>query len=95
MGALDDHIKRVTEKLRLLLKQYTHLQKENRKLELELETLKKDTEERKDYIAVLEQRIEVLKMTRSQLSEEERKMTEKRIRHFLKEIDQCIKFLNE
>lgn len=95
MPALEDHIKRITEKFQLLLRRYDHLQKENRRLKDELAAVGSALAEKKEYIAVLEQRVEALKMSKGTMSEEEKKLAEKRIRHFLKEIDKCIAFLNE
>lgn len=95
MSALDEHIKRVNEKLQQLLKRHTQLQKENIRLKQELQLVKKNFEEKSAYIALLEQRIDVLKVAKGTMGEEEKKVFEKRIRQYLKEIDKCITFMNE
>ncbi len=95
MSALEDHIKRINEKLQQLLKKYFVLQKENTRLKQELHFLKKTFEEKTAYIALLEQRIEVLKVSKGAMGEEEKKVFEKRIRQYLKEIDKCITFMSE
>ena len=94
MPEIADYINRVNEKLQLLLKRYDRLQKENRRMEEELTGIRKSMNEKSRYIEELEQRVEALKISKGNLTEEEKKATEKRIRHFLKEIDKCIAFLN-
>ncbi len=95
MSELDAHIKRINEKLQHLLKKYASLQKENLRLKQEINLVKKNQEERNTYIALLEQRNEVLQVAKGAIGEEERKNFEKRIRQYLKEIDKCITFMSE
>ncbi|MBC8033751.1 MAG: hypothetical protein H7Y03_06360 [Chitinophagaceae bacterium] len=95
MSALEDHIKRINDKLQHLLKKYSFLQKENLRLRQELHFLKKSLEDKTAHANLLEQRIDVLKISKGTMTEEEKKLFEKRIRQYLKEIDKCINFMNE
>lgn len=95
MPDLDDHIKRINEKVQQLLKQYLLLQKENERLKTELASSKKQLSEKQGELDLLTLRNQVLKASRSVLKEEEKKALEKRITLYLKEIDRCIAGLNE
>ena len=50
MSALEDHIKRINEKLQQLLKKHTQLQKENMRLKLVINLGKKNLEEKTAYL---------------------------------------------
>lgn len=95
MSVLEEHIKRINEKLQTALKRFASLQRENMRLKKELEDTKKKAEEQANKLDLLTQRIEVLKASKGAMTEEEKKAFEKRLRQYLKEIDKCITFLNE
>jgi hypothetical protein len=95
MPELNEHISRINEKIQLLLKHHTHLQKENEKLKTELVELRSRAKNSDGLIEQLQLRIDVLKASKSQLSDEEKKSYEKKINLYLKEIDKCIALLNE
>ena len=95
MSVLEEHIKRINEKLQTALKRFASLQRENMRLKKELEDTKKKAEEQAKQLDLLTQRIEVLKASKVAMTEEEKKAFEKRLRQYLKEIDKCITFLNE
>lgn len=95
MSDLENHIKRINEKLQQLLKQYAAVLKENKRLRQELDETKKTFEEKASYISLLEQRIEVLRASKGSMTEEEKKAFEKRIQQYIKEIDKCISFMSE
>lgn len=95
MPDLNEHISRISEKIQLLLKQHTHLQKENEKLKTELVELRNRAKDNDGLIEQLQLRIDVLKASKSHLSDEEKKSYEKKINLYLKEIDKCIALLNE
>jgi hypothetical protein len=95
MSVVEDHIKRINEKLQIVLKRLTSLQKENTRLKEEVATAKKKTEEQKEQLDLLTQRIEVLKASKGTMTEEEKDAFEKRLRQYIKEIDKCIAFLND
>ena len=95
MSVLEEHIKRINEKLQIVLKRHASLQKENMRLKKEVDETKKKAEEQAAQLDLLTQRIEVLKASKGAMTEEEKKAFEKRLRQYIKEVDKCITFLNE
>jgi len=95
MNPLEQHIQRINEKLQQLLKQYRAVQKENEKLKKELTGIKDLQAQRNRQIDELEQKVSILKTATNNLNEEDRKDLEKRINHYVKEIDRCIGLLSE
>ena len=95
MTELDLHIKRIQEKLQRLLKQYNELQKENIQLKKELEKSSTQYSQHQQTIETLKQQIEVLKISSGNWDENDKKEFEKRINHYIKEVDKCIALLSE
>ncbi len=95
MPDFDEHIKRITGKLQLLLKRYAFLKKENDKLKNELTAIKVREKEKDEQLKLLSLRIDVLKATKGIMKEEDKKSFEKKINQYLKEVDKCISFMNE
>ena len=95
MSDLDVHIKRIQEKLERLLKQYNDLQKENNLLKKEAERSSRQTAVNQQTIENLKQQVEVLKISSGNWEENDKKEFEKRINHYIKEIDKCIALLSE
>lgn len=95
MSDLDIHIKRIQEKLERLLKQYNDLQKENNLLKKEIEKSSRQAAANQQTIETLKQQVEVLKITSGHWDENDKKEFEKRINHYIKEIDKCIALLSE
>ena len=95
MEPLQEHIRRIQEKLQQLVKQYGALQKENEKLSLQLSLLKEKENIQYQQIEELNQQVSLLKAAKSGMSEEDKKDFEKRINQYLKEIDKCIAMLQE
>jgi archaellum component FlaC len=95
MEPLQEHIRRIQEKLQQLVKQYSALQKENEKLSLQLSLLKEKENIQYQQIEELNQQVSLLKAAKSGMSEEDKKDFEKRINQYLKEIDKCIAMLQE
>ncbi len=95
MNQMEEQVKRLNEKLLQLLRQYQSLQKENEKLRQE----SKQTTERYQALSAQsekwQQQAEILKLSREQMSEAEKKAFEKRLSQYVKEIDRCIALLNE
>ncbi|HEV3221523.1 MAG TPA: hypothetical protein VGZ90_01525 [Puia sp.] len=88
-------LKRVHEKILLLLKQYQVLQKENerlkddlKKMSLRYENISRDAEKYR-------QQAEVLRLTGRGMEESDKKMLEKRLNKYVREIDKCIALLQE
>jgi predicted RNase H-like nuclease (RuvC/YqgF family) len=89
------HFKRVHEKILLLLKQHQNLQKENERLKEEL----KKMQDRGDLLSrdaeKFRHQAEVSKLTGRGLEENDKKMLEKRLNQYVREIDKCIALLQE
>lgn len=94
MPEVDVHIKRIQEKLQQLIKQYHELHKENLRLKKNLEQSAKQSSQHHQTIETLRQQVEVLKISSGNWDEHDKKEFEKRINHYLKEIDKCIALLS-
>ena len=88
-------LKRVHEKILLLLRQYQTLQKENERLKEDLkklqvrgEVLTRDAEQSR-------QQADVQKLSGRGLEETDKRMLEKRLNQYVREIDKCIALLQE
>ncbi len=95
MTAIEEHITRVNNKLQQLLKNYAALQKENEQLNNELSAFKTQKGTDAEKINQLEQQVAILKSAAGQMSETEKKVFEKNINQYIKEIDKCIGLLSE
>ena len=95
MSEVDVHIKRIQEKLQQLIKQHIELQKENSQLRKELERSAKQSSNHQQTIETLKQQVEVLKISSGNWDERDKKEFEKRINHYIKEIDKCIALFSE
>mgnify|MGYP001549224794 FL=1 len=93
MNSLQDHIKRVNEKLQLLLKQYHSIHKENEKLKRELELQKQRELEIRQKSETLQQQVAIIKASSGQIDEASKKELEKHISHYIREIDRCLEEL--
>ncbi len=95
MSELEIYIKGIQEKLQRLLRQYHELQKENNQLKKDLEKSSKQSSQYLQAIETLKQQVEVLKISSGNWDENDKKEFEKRINHYIKEIDKCIALLSE
>jgi chromosome segregation ATPase len=95
MNPLDQHIQRINEKLQQLLKQHQSLQKENEKLKKELFDIKSLQAERSKQMDELEQKVTILKTATNNMNDADKRDLEKRLNHYIKEIDRCIGMLSE
>ncbi len=95
MPDVEEHIKRINDKLQYFLKKYSLLQKENDKLKNELEAVKSKEKGKDEQLELLALRIDVLKVSKGEMKEDEKKSFEKKINQYLKEVDKCIALLNE
>ena len=95
MADLDLHIKRIQEKVERLVKQYTELQKENAQLKKELDKSSRQGSHHQETIDALRQQVEVLKISAGSWDANDKKEFEKRVNHYIKEIDKAIAMLGE
>jgi anion-transporting ArsA/GET3 family ATPase len=89
------HIKSVNEKLQQLLKKHAALKKENDTLRNELNNLKEKEVEYKYALHELDQKVSILKAASGEMSEKDQKEFEKRVNHYIKDIDKCIGLLSD
>jgi uncharacterized protein (DUF3084 family) len=95
MGVLEENIKRINHKLQQLLKQYQLLQKENEQLKTAIKDLKIHHENDLLNISQLEQQSGILKSAAGKMNETDKKLFEKHIEQYIREIDKCIGLLSE
>jgi archaellum component FlaC len=95
MTQAESQIKRVHEKIILLLKQHQLLQKENERLKEEVKKIQVYSEGVSRESDRLRQQAEVLKLSGREMGEPDKKMLEKRLNQYVREIDKCIALLQE
>ena len=93
MSDLEKQVKRIQDKVQQLLKQQQLLSKENEELKNELIAFKKDAVAQKATIDELKQQASILKMNSVEMDDTDKKEFEKRLNHYIKEIDRCIAML--
>jgi CHASE3 domain sensor protein len=95
MSGLVENIKGFNNKLQQLLKQYQLLQKENEQLKNSLIELKLSRENDLLRISQFEQQAGILKSAAGKMDEADKKIFEKQINQYIREIDKCIALLSE
>ena len=95
MPHTEEQIKRIEDKLRQLVQQYQLIQKENSKLKQKLLEDQKHQLQQTLQLEQLQQQVEILKSSKGNMQGEEKKVFEKRISQYVKEIDKCITLLNQ
>ncbi|HEY4285611.1 MAG TPA: hypothetical protein VGN00_00815 [Puia sp.] len=88
-------VRRIQEKLQLLLRQRDLLLKENGKLKEELRLREKEQGHQIQKLDQLQQQVGILKVTQTAMSEEEKKALEKKLGQYIREIDRCITLLGQ
>ena len=92
---MEQQLKSIQEKTQLLLKKQTAIQKEVVKLRAENLELKQKLEDKHTLTENLQLKIAALSLGSSDLGEQEKKELERRLNHYMKEIDKCINLLAE
>jgi chromosome segregation ATPase len=92
---VEDQVQRIQDKLQQLLRQRDLLLKENVKLKEELRRVQDSQAEDMSRLEQLRQQIEVLRVSKTAMSEGEKRELEKRLGQYIREIDRCIAFLGE
>ena len=95
MSVVENDIKRVNNKLQQLLKQYLLLQKENEKLNEEVKQLRVNNEQQQSQIEQFQIQVSLLKSASSQMNETDKRIFERKINQYIKDIDKCITMLSE
>ena len=95
MNDSEQYLKRIQDKLQLLLKHHANLQKENQVLKNEMNLLKSQADQFHLTTEKLREQVEILKYTNgAEMDHEEKKQFEKKINGYVKEIDRCIAMLS-
>jgi chromosome segregation ATPase len=92
---IESQIQRIQDKLQQLLRQRDLLLKENRKLREELRKTQEGQAEDTRRLEQLRQQVEVIRVTKTAMSEGEKRELEKRLGQYIREIDRCIALLGE
>lgn len=95
MSGVEQHIKRVTDKLQLLLKRHQQLQKDNQRQSALIEELKKAKESGTQQIELLKEQLGILKAAAGKMNEADKRDFEKNINRYIRDIDKCIGILSE
>lgn len=95
MAEVEDTIIRVGNKLQQLLRQFLLVQKENEKLKETLKNLQQNQEQEVEEINRLKHQVSILKTSIGQMTELDKKVFDKQITQYVKEIDKCIGLLSE
>jgi DNA repair exonuclease SbcCD ATPase subunit len=94
-GGVELQVKRIQEKLQQLLRQREMLLKENSKLKEDIRQLQQAHNNHSDRVEQLQQQVEILRTTKGEMSDTEKKVLEKRLGQYIREIDRCIALLSE
>ncbi|MBK7307980.1 MAG: hypothetical protein IPI88_13715 [Chitinophagaceae bacterium] len=77
MSDLENHIKRINDKLQQLLKNYQLLQKENQRQSELIATLQQTKEKDKEQITALQEKVTILKAATGNMNEADKKHLKK------------------
>lgn len=95
MNTTEEQLKRIQDKLQLLLKQHAAVRRENEKLKEELGIAQEKLSLQQLYLDELRQQVSILKLNAGGMNDRDKKEIEKKINSYLKEIDRCIALLSE
>jgi hypothetical protein len=95
MSDLETHISRINDKLQQLLKHYQLLQKDNERQSKLIKVLQEAKEKDMQHINELQEQASILKAAAGQMNEADKKIFEKNISQYIREIDKCIGLLSE
>ena len=95
MSSTEQHLKRIQEKLQLLLKQHAAVQKENHKLKEDLREALQQAAQYQNNLDELKQQVSILKVSAADMNEADKKEFEKRINSYIREVDRCITLLGD
>jgi archaellum component FlaC len=87
--------KRVHEKILLLMKQHQTLQKENERLKDDLKKMQDRSEVISRDVEKFRQQAEAVRLSGRNMEEADKRILEKRLNQYVREIDKCIALLQE
>ena len=95
MSNEEQSLQRINDKLQQVAQRYQSLQKENQQLTREIRVLKEREEAREKRSLKLELKMAAIKTATGRLDESEKKDIDKRLNHYIREIDRCIAMLSD
>jgi cell division septum initiation protein DivIVA len=95
MSTPQEHIKKIQDKLLLLVDKYNGLQRENEKLKKSLHDLHTEAENLKEKNDQMSLQLNMMKVAETDDSKEAKLALEKKINEYIKEIDKCIAHLGD
>ena len=93
MKTVDEHLNFINAKVQVLLKKHAALLKENASLSNELRTRLEKEKSLLKKIDEFEIQIGILKASAGNMEDKEKQDFEKRINHYIKDIDKCMSML--
>lgn len=93
--SVDQDFNRVGEKLQQLLKDHRRLQRENEKLHEELAAAQLIIEAGESRVQSLQQQMAVLKLAAGEMDEKEKKVFEKKLNQYIRDVEKVIAALSE
>lgn len=93
--SVDQQFTVLYEKIQGLLKQYNRLEKEVEKLREELVQSKEEKVAAEGKIQELQQQVSILKLAAGEMSEKDKKIFERQLNQYIREIDKAIAYLSE
>lgn len=94
MGVLSENIKQLNIKLQQLLKQYNSLVIQNEQQKKTIFILKETTDQQKNTLDEMKQEQLILKASLDKMDETEKKLLEKKLNDYVRNIDKCISLLS-
>ena len=95
MAQQEESLQRINDKLQQVAQRYQVLHKENLQLSRDIRVLREKEEASEKKINELELKIAAFKTATGRLDETEKKEIDKRLNHYIREIDRCIALLSE
>jgi hypothetical protein len=95
MSQQEQSLQRINDKLQQVAQRYQVLHKENQQLTRDNRVLREKEEAREKKLNELELKIAAFKTATGRLDETEKKDIDKRLNHYIREIDRCIALLSE
>jgi hypothetical protein len=95
MTEVEINIKKVNDKIQLLLKKYLQLQKDNDRQSLLIAELQASSKKEAEQKKQLQDQVHILKAAAGKMNDSDKKAFEKNINQYIKEINKCIGFLTD
>ena len=93
--SVDQQFTALYEKLQNLLRQYSRLERENDKLREEVEEWKAREAAALNKADEAQQQLSILKMSAGEMSDKDKKVFERKLGKYIKEIDKTIAYLSQ